>query len=308
MRVTWAGLLQAAAVVTVLFSVGTLLPVDHFAVQLFTHFRLQYTVIALLLGIVFVVRHERWYAIVLLGAAAANASLVVPWYGAGTAATGASDFKVVSVNLQASNGIHDKLFALLAAEEPDIVVLQEVTPEWAESLRPVYADYPHRIVEPRVGAFGIGILSKHPLISAIAVDSEPLTLPTLITTVGIRGKEIGLVGTHPMVPLGPRNFDARNAQLEQIGRLLQKMPNPRILVGDMNVSMWDMSYRLLENRTWMRNVRDGFGVLPTWPTFLPFAMIPIDHVLVSEDIGVLDVRTGPRIGSDHLPLIVTLVL
>lgn len=308
MRMTWAGLLQAAAVVTVLFSVGTLLPVDLFAVQLFTHFRLQYTVIALLLGIIFVVRREGWYAVVLLGAAAANASLVVPWYGVGTAATGMTELKLMSANLQASNGIHDKLFALVAAEEPDLLVLQEITPEWAESLQRLAGDYPHRLVEPRVGNFGIALFSKYPLVSAIAVDSEPLTLPTLVATIGIGGKEIGLVGTHPMIPLGPHNFDARNAQLEQVGRLLQKMPNPRILIGDLNASMWDMHYELLENRTWLRNARKGFGVLPTWPTFLPFAMIPIDHVLVSEDLNVLDARTGPHIGSDHLPLIVTLVL
>ncbi len=47
MRVTISGLLEAAAVVTVVFSVGTLLPIDHFAIQLFTHFRLQYLVVSL---------------------------------------------------------------------------------------------------------------------------------------------------------------------------------------------------------------------------------------------------------------------
>lgn len=308
MRIRLRGLLQAAAVVTLVLSLGTLLPIDYFAGQLFTHFRLQYTVIAFLLCLACLAMREGWYALALLVAAGVNASLVVPWYGDGPAETGTIELKLLNANVRADNGEHEKLFDLIAAEQPDLIVLQEVSPGWAASLQRLVADYPHRIVEPRDGNFGIALLSRHPLTSAVSVDSAPLTLPTLIVTVSTAGRELSIVGTHPMIPLGQDNYEARNAQLEQLGRLLQKTRNPRILVGDLNVTMWDMHYKRLENRTWMRNARKGFGVVPTWPTFLPFAMIPIDHVLVSEDIGVIDLHAGPRIGSDHLPLIATLTL
>ena len=59
-------------------------------------------------------------------------------------------------------------------------------------------------------------------------------------------------------------------------------------------------------RTKLVNVRMGFGLLPSWPTFVFFKwlMLPLDHCLVSDDIRVADARTGEPIGSDHLPLIV----
>jgi endonuclease/exonuclease/phosphatase family metal-dependent hydrolase len=62
----------------------------------------------------------------------------------------------------------------------------------------------------------------------------------------------------------------------------------------------------LIERIGLINAREGFGVLPTWPTYYGSTalMIPIDHCLVSEDIRVFNIRTGAHIGSDHLPLIV----
>ncbi len=38
------------------------------------------------------------------------------------------------------------------------------------------------------------------------------------------------------------------------------------------------------------------------------AYIPIDHFVLSKEIGVLKIHTGRNVGSDHLPLITDLVI
>ncbi|WP_333196742.1 hypothetical protein [Microcoleus sp. S28C3] len=58
----------------------------------------------------------------------------------------------------------------------------------------------------------------------------------------------------------------------------------------------------------LRNARSGFGILPTWPTFMPLAYIPIDRFLVRQEIDVLKINTDRYVGSDHLPLITDLVI
>jgi endonuclease/exonuclease/phosphatase (EEP) superfamily protein YafD len=70
--------------------------------------------------------------------------------------------------------------------------------------------------------------------------------------------------------------------------------------------MWSSTYRALEDSTGLRNSRRGFGVMPSWPVFLPVAMIPLDHCLVADRVDVLETKLGEDIGSDHRPLLVQL--
>ena len=307
-NVSLAGLTRAAGVLTVVFSLATLLSANHFAIQLFSHFRLQYFVVSVLLVIVFAIMRDRRYAIVLFATAFINGNHILPWYTDTPTAVVGRDVKLVYANVLSHNTEYARLLEFVEAEQPDLLVLQEVSPAWAESLRRLDADYAHRIVEPRDGNFGIALFSKHPISSGAIVDSEPYGYPTIIATISIRGAELQVVSTHPMIPVSRPYFEGRNRQLGDVARILAGNSGPQILVGDLNASMWDYNYRVLEARTGLRNTRRGFGVTPTWPTFLPVAMIPIDHVLVSDEIGVKDIRTGRRIGSDHLPLVVTLSL
>ena len=307
-RVSISGLAQAAGILTMAFSLLTLLQSNFHALQLFTHFRLQYFIVASLLVIVFAWLRDRRYTVLLFATAFINGAHVVPWYLDEPYAPGGRELTLLQANLLSTNTDYAALFALLDNEQPDMVVLQEVSPAWAAELKRLGGAYPHRIVEERDGNFGIALLSQYPLTESATVASEPLGYPTIIATLDVSGRQLQVIATHPMIPLGPRNYAARNSQLEAISNFLRRSTGARMLVGDLNASMWDLHYRALEARTGLRNVRRGFGVVPTWPTFLPIAMIPIDHALVSGEIGVVDVRSGPRIGSDHLPLLVTLTL
>ena len=307
-RISFAGLAQAAGVLTIAFSLLTLLSSNHHALQLFSHFRLQYLVVSILLTVLFVVLRDRRYAVLLFATAFINGAHVLPWYFDEPYDTGGRELKLLTANVLSSSSEYDKLFALIDRERPDIIVLQEISFAWAQELGRLTGQYPHSIVEARDGSFGIALFSKFPLASAATVDSDPLGFPTIVATIDIGGRTLQLVATHPMIPLGRRNFDDRNQQLVSVANLVRRTTGPRVLIGDLNTSLWDINYKYLEARTGLRNARRGFGVLPTWPTFFPPAMIPIDHILVSDQVGITDARTGPRIGSDHLPLIATLTL
>jgi len=306
--VTLDGLLQVAAVLTVLFSVLTAIDTQQHYIELFSHFRLQYLVGSLLLLIVFAVRRRVIYSLLLVVALAINASYVLPWYVKGETPTGEARLTLFYANVLSTNGDHERVLDLINSEQPDVIFLQEVSTHWLAELQTLEADYPFSYTAAREDNFGIAMWSRLPLVAATHIDSPPLGYPTIIATTRMGGADLTLISTHPMVPLGHDNFGARNTQLQSMTEIVAQASGEVLLLGDLNASVWDRHYLQFEASTGLRNARRGNGILPTWPTFMPLAMIPIDHVLVSSGIGVADIKTGPRIGSDHLPLIVTVVL
>lgn len=302
------GIFQAAAAITAVLSIVTLLSIDNFGVQLFTHFRLQYLAILLLYLALYPLLQSPLLIGVLAVAVVANAFLVLPWYFGKEQPPANAKLKLMHANVLSRNTNYEKLLKLVEAEHPDLIVLQEVTPLWEQELRKLQTDYPFGQVEARRGNFGIALLSRLPLTSTTVTETRPLAYPTIVADVSIGEQSLRLVTTHPTIPVNGQLYLARNEQLTTLPRLLESDSEARILVGDLNATMWDMKYRNLEGATGLRNARKGFGVVPTWPTYLPFARIPIDHVLVSDAVNVHDIKSGPSIGSDHFPLIVTMSL
>jgi endonuclease/exonuclease/phosphatase family metal-dependent hydrolase len=190
-----------------------------------------------------------------------------------------------------------------------VLVFQEVNDGWMASLADLERDYPHTVGVPRQDAFGIAVFSRVPLLEADVRYLGAAGRPSVALEVSLGGTPVSIVTTHPPHPLRPRTFALRNDQLGAVADLAGDRTQPLVLIGDLNVTMWSPWFRRLRSESQLSNARHGFGVLPSWPTFLPSVMrLPIDHCLVSDELIVTDCRLGPAFGSDHLPLIVDVAL
>jgi len=300
-----------AATVNALFSIVGYLGKLNIFFELSSHFKLQYLLVGFSTFIFFaLVRSKKIWLLVSAFCIIINLAEIVPWYfpaPALAAATPGQNLRILHSNVLRSNRQYSEVISLVKAEQPDIAVFVEVNTSWAKELSVLSEIFPYYSQQQESEAFGSAIYSKLPLENA-SVKAFSNQRKSLAADVKFHSKIISLILAHPTVPIRQKSFINRNKQLAAIGEYAAQVKNPLIVVGDFNTTMWSPFYKNMVKTGNLRNARSGFGILPTWPTFLPLAYIPIDHFLVSKEIGVLKIRTGRNVGSDHLPLITDLVL
>ncbi len=218
-----------------------------------------------------------------------------------------------------------RIAAVIAAEAPDIVVLQEVDVGRARTER---VDQAHQIAE-RLGMasrfnaamrveeemYGDAILTALPerLVRAAPLPGyrrlpglEPRGALWVAIDLG-GGTEIQIINTH--LGLAPREQQLQAAALvgeAWLGAVVAKPP--LLLLGDFNATSRALAYRILARKLTdahsVRGVRQGR--IATFPTAMP--ILRIDHIFVSAGVRVRRLAAGAspqaRIASDHLPLVV----
>ncbi len=283
----------------------------HQLFELASHFRPQYLLLGGLVLILFATRRQLHWAAAAALVVAFNAQGLLPAALSPVAADvdqDATSLRLLLANLQYSNEAHQSFTDLIHEQNPDLIVVQEVTPAWASALGALSERYPFSEVLPREGAFGIGVLSRRSLYDVEVLDLGHPSYPAVLARLTAGDRTLALLAAHPPPPVADALFTARNEQLREVARLMRGLASPKVLLGDLNTSSWSPYFSDLLKQSGLRNARDGFGILPTWPSFFRPAMIPIDHCLISRGIRVEAVRTGPDIGSDHLPLIIDLLV
>lgn len=302
------GLMEVGGVLLCAATMAGFLARLWWVLELTTHFRLHLAVGLAGLAAVWALK-RRWRMASLCGVgAAANAVLVLlVFWPTETVKSGVGPrLRLVSLNVHTENTRSDLVLKFLQNTDADVILLMEVNETWMQALQPLRTNYAQVIAGPREDNFGIALFSRLPWTNCEVMELGRAEVPSIATTVSVGGQQVFLLGTHPLPPGSATYARLRNEQLRKIAALIRQRNMPAIVLGDLNCTPWSPYFTDLLRESGLKNVsprRDLFG---SWPAWLPFGRIPLDHGLVSPTIRVIEKHLGPPVGSDHLPLILEL--
>ncbi len=217
----------------------------------------------------------------------------------------------------------DRIVAVIAEHEPDIVCLQELdvgrlrtgnvdqAQAIAKGLEMSFHFNPAMIVEAE--EYGDALLTRHPerLIRKGPLPSvrgipglEPRG--AIWAAIEIEGVTLNVINTH--LGLVPREQRLQAAALTGKEWLSDpRCVGPTILTGDFNATSITRPYQTLTRR--LADCQRQLGLRSTVKTFPSgFPAIRIDHAFVSDEVRVTRVQAPysplARVASDHLPLII----
>lgn len=262
--------------------------------------------VAVMAGLVFR-RWARWLALA-PGAVAvlAAGALMAPEFlrdtGPRAAADAPGQLKLIQFNVYYGARDHVRTVDWLAAQDADIIVLQETTPPFREAVTA------RGLWQVTGEGREVMILSRRPANSRSlpALDGPA---PLAMGRFDGPGGDFAVIGVHYT---WPTEVGLQQAQEARVARLLDGLPRDRAIVaGDFNSTPWSFSRRRWDQAFGLtRRDRAEFS----WPAvqsrrapWLGLApVLPIDHVYAGAGWATVKVARGPRLASDHYPLIVTL--
>lgn len=216
---------------------------------------------------------------------------------------------VISTNLRGRPDAFDALAQSDTIKTADVIGLYELPYKLNKvQLAEAFPDYNHielMRVSPKdnapLGSF-IALLSRYPIsdtpLRGVSYRHERWADRGFISyTVQLPNQsEVLVTAIHPRLPMSYASTARRNDTLGRINEHVSKY-NCFIIMGDFNLTPWTPEFRKLPGK------RAGDPrFISTWDAQRFWTGIPIDHIMVSENIEVVEASVLDSVGSDHFPI------
>ncbi len=274
--------------------------------ELASHFRMIY-IVTLIACTILLIKKRQWKTISLaIVFCAVNVLQITPFYQSkNNVVVPKHTITLLQINTWSPvNRRCGDAIKVVREKDPTVVGFIELNKRWIGEIQNNLPQYPYRVIYPDWG--GLALFSKVPIQNTRVVLLNNRR-PHILAEVEKDGQKYTIVLVHASVP-APRLFNFRNAAFDMLAQETLKSKNPVVVFGDFNCSPWSYYFQKLLRKANLKDSEVGFGFQPTWCAVGGLPFIPIDHLLTSKNIVIVERQTGPVIGSDHLPVFVRLGL
>ena len=290
-------------------------PGDRLVLVRLVNYFMPWLLVGLLPGLLLAgLGRRRWLMLVLaiptLLIGLAYAPLFLP--RSSTVLASPAPLKIMSYNVLVWNRHIPSAAAVIRREQPDILLMQEVTPWIARQLQndltDLYSgDTLHFIYESSMEQ---AIISRYPLTEIGTSFGEGRVLKA---RVDIPSGPITVWNVHANAPVG--SWRSQYRQMSALVQAIAKVDGPLIVGGDFNTTDQSETYQLishyLNNAHWQAGWGFGFSFPAHAPHFrgVPIItpMVRIDHIFYSHHFYARSASTlSDAGGSDHFPVIAVL--
>jgi vancomycin resistance protein VanJ len=226
--------------------------------------------------------------------------------------------KIMTFNVLWSNHDYPTISAMIRAAQPDVIGLQEVRPADVAALAGALDGlYPYHAIHPADSFHTVGLLSRFPIESLVALPNPPLergvqaivrfdNRPLSILVVHLAPNNMPLQPLSEFVAVTKERYAQRAVEVAYLEQSLRTRTLPTIMMCDCNMTDTSETYARLRSVIVDSFQERGWGFGHTLRVdSVPFPVQRVDYIWHTDELSAVNAYVGLGGGSDHLPMVAT---
>ena len=225
---------------------------------------------------------------------------------------------IAHINIDRHNETPTAVFNHFNQTEPELIFIQELSPELVPLLETGMPDYELVTSQPQTNTRGIGMLVANTADLTI-LESEIITIspdderPLIATKIVHEDRRLQILSWHSARPHHEQVDTFQKITFEKLAEwsIEQQAEGWRlVIIGDFNATPWSNRFKaLLHDGNLVDSRQNKRSILNSWaPSPLPLWLgLPIDHAVHSKNVYTRSRTVGSYVGSDHRPIHLTVV-
>jgi endonuclease/exonuclease/phosphatase (EEP) superfamily protein YafD len=210
-------------------------------------------------------------------------------------------FSFISLNVLQTNRDYGRTVRMLREVDADVLLLLETDTKWQSALEPVLAGYKHRLERPIDNTYGLLFASRLPMDFGRIEDIAEADTPSVTAQLRV-DRPFTLMGLHPRPPHPGQDTEERDAEILIAARRAAKLDMPVVAIGDFNDVAWSDTSQTFKRIGGHLDPRIGRGTYATFPASMPWLAWPLDHVFMTKEFTLSEIKVLEDVGSDHRPI------